>query len=113
MHSDHGLSGEEEFSEPSGQVQEQALLEAQAKREAAASAQAADLEEHAQNLRHLRHDEPFLKIFRLKSTTLRSLVTCAQVNEPAAVAALGEGRTKELVQQLRDQLQFQDSTSAC
>ena len=55
MHSDHGLSGEEEFSERSDQAQGQALLEAQAKREAAA------LEEHAQNLRHLRHDEPFLK----------------------------------------------------
>ena len=106
MHSDHGLSGEEEFSERSDQAQGQALLEAQAKREAAASAQAAALEEHAQNLRHLRHDEPFLKKFRLKSTPLRSLVTCAQVNEPAAVAALGEARTRELVQQLSDQLHF-------
>lgn len=89
------------------QAEEHWARAAEVRRAAQAAQEQAALRPHEQRIRLLADDTGFLKLARVKSTAQRTLLSYANLQEPEAVAALGEYRMKELLGELRDWVLFQ------
>lgn len=95
-----------EFAEACEGAEAQAAAQAHEARQAQADQESAALEAHARRLRIIADHGAFQKLARVKNTTMRTLVAYAAAQQPETVAALGEARTRELVQELRDHVMF-------
>ncbi|MBZ9752859.1 hypothetical protein K7W42_18625 [Deinococcus sp. HMF7604] len=98
-----------EFVQVCEAAEAQAAAQAHEAREAQVARDSEALEEHARKLRIIVDDAAFLKLARVKSTSLRTLVAYVASQQPAAVTALGEQRTRDLVRELRDHVMFGQS----